>query len=393
MRIDLLSANNPRTPTTAPLRSMLGVGAIVEAIAVRDVTSGQLWLQFDNRRVPARLASGHSTGPLDGEHLKLRVLRETPVLALESVDETDADYRTEDALRRYLPRQASPTPLLANLGWLARNPDQVRSLPYKLQQTLANLWQTLPEMDDLHEPEKLNTALLRSGTFLESQLARTDAPAAQIVTQDFKAGLLALREQLRQFSLESDSTPARSPQPAGPMPNLHAPLSAMGVGPASLSLLDGVAAQMSELQQQTDGTLARIHTNQLLNNEAAQQGLLALLIELPFRHEQRADLLRFKFEREARQQGDSECSWKVEVALDLGATGSLHIQVGLIDKRLNVQMRSESPALVNAINHSLETLKTALRAQGLHPERVVCLHGQPVDSADSRLKRLLDLHA
>jgi hypothetical protein len=395
MRIDLLSANDPRTTVTAPLRTLWRVGAILDAVAIRDVTTGELWLQMgNNQRLPARLASGHSGGPLNGEQLQLRVLRETPVLALEAIDNGGGSQITEEALRRFLPRQASPTALLANLGWLARHQDELQSLPPAVQRALSNLWQALPTTASLQDPEQLAQALLRSGTFLEAQLtklpqgrhANADSP---IATQDFKAALLQLREQLRGLRLDA----ALQPPSPGPMPALHAPLTAMATGPASLSVLDGIAPQLSELKQQTDGSLARVTTNQLLHDSAAQQGLLSWLIELPVKNEDRAELLRFKFEREPRDPAAGADSWTVEVALELVNQGPLHVQVSLRGKRLNVQLRSESPALVTALSQQLESLKEGLRAQGLELDRVVCLHGNPVDNGSSRLTRLLDIRA
>jgi Flagellar hook-length control protein FliK len=393
MRIDLLSANDPRTTATTPLRTLWRVGAILEAVAVRDVASGELWLQLDNQRLPARLASGHSGGPLNGEHLQLRVLRDNPVLALETIDDGGGTQITEDALRRFLPRQSSPTALLANLGWLARHPADLQTLPPAVQRALSNLWQALPASMALQDPEQLAQALLHSGTFLEAQLAKLSPTGSftgqALATQDFKAALLQLQEQLRGLRLEAS---ANQPPP-GPMPALHSPLTAMATGPATLSVLDGVAPQLSELKQQTAGCLARITTNQLLHDSAAQQGMLNWLIELPIKHDERPELLRFKFEREARNPTGSGESWTVEVALELANQGPLHVQVSLRGKRLNVQLRSESPALVAALSQQLEALKEGLRSQGLELDRVVCLHGNPVDTAGSRLTRLLDLHA
>jgi hypothetical protein len=389
MRIDLLSANDPRAPAT-PItqRPQWQVGAILEAVAVRDAATGELWLQFAGQRLPARMASGHSNGPLDGEQLKLRVLRDSPVLALESLDESSNVTIAEDALRRYLPRQSSPTPLLANLGWLARNATQLQTLPRNVQLALAGLWQALPEAATLQNPESLAQALLHSGTFLEAQLAEQHANVTQLLAQDFKAMLLVFRAQLRALQLQSGF----GTQPPGPMPSLSAPLSAMATGPASLAVLDGSATQLRELQQQTEGSLARVNTNQLLNAEAAQQGMPCWLIEVPVKHDGRAELLRFKFAREPRRQGSHEESWTVEAAVDLGTHGALHAQVRLTGRRLNVQLRSESPALVNALTQQLESLKASLQAQGLELDRVTCLHGNPVD-AGSRLNHLLDLHA
>ncbi|MGE0189058.1 MAG: flagellar hook-length control protein FliK [Steroidobacteraceae bacterium] len=386
MRIDLLSANEARSATSAPLPrliSMWRVGTIMEATAIRDATTGQLWLQVANQQLPARLASGHSTGPLNGEQLKLRVLRDTPVLALESIDETRTDHTLEEALRRYLPRQTAATPLLANLGWLARNPEQLQKLPHAVQQILTMLWKGLPNAAELTDPLELKQALLRSGVFLESRLLQQ-----QTIDQDFKAGLLALRQQLSKLQLQ----PSSANQPPGPMPSMQAPLTAMAMGPATLSMLEGGAAQLSELRQQAEGSLARTQTNQLLNAQAAQQGMYSWLVELPIKRDGRAELLRFKFEREQKRQAGSEEPWIVEVALDIGTLGALHIQIKLSGMRLNVQLRSESAPLVTALNQQLDTLKEALGEHGLQLDRIVCLHGQPVDTS-TRLTRLLDLHA
>lgn len=388
MRIDLLSNNDPRTQLTSAPRPMWSVGAILQATAVRDVVSGQLWLHIAGQQLPTRLASGNSAGPMDGEQLKLRVLRDTPVLALEALEESDHTDSTDAALRRYLPQQASPTPLLANLGWLHRNSEQFQSLPHSIQQALARLWQAMPQATQLLDPVQLAQALARSGTFMEADLAAANGNVATLLQQDVKAALLALRGQLRSLQL----TAHRAALPPGAMPSLRAPLAAMPTGPANLSVLEGVAEQLSELQQQVEGALARINTNQLLHAEAAQQGLMSWLIELPIKREQRTELLRFKFEREPRRNTRNAEVWTVEAALDLGPLGGLHAQLRLSGRRLNVQLRSESPALVQALSQQLLNLKTALQGAGLELDGVVCLHGNPVDSGN-RLTRLLDLHA
>ena len=79
MRLELSSLRTPgaaNTPgATGNLFAQWRVGAIVEAIAVRAVSDGQLWLDIGNTRVPARVASGDPAGPANGERLQLRVLR------------------------------------------------------------------------------------------------------------------------------------------------------------------------------------------------------------------------------------------------------------------------------------------------------------------------------
>lgn len=393
MRIDVLAANDSRPAALiAAQRSLWRVGAILEAVAVRDV-NGDLWLSIDNQKLPARIASGNSAGPTDGEPLKVRVLRDSPVLALEVLDETFNVQVTEDALRRFLPKQTSPTPLLANLSWLFRSDANRGQLPDNILKTLQSMWDALPDAQELTNAATLQHALQNSGEFLEAQLARTvNAPAAQAqaVNEDFKAQLHALREQLLALKLPYTSG---NPPPPGPLPVLHGALHAMPPGPASMAALDTMQAKLNELKQQTEGTLARINTTQLLNGEATHQGVVACLVEVPIRNNDRAELLRFKFERNAKSDSSGETGWSVEVALDLGMQGALHAHVGLLGTRLNVRLRSDSPQLVSELTRQLDTLRASLEQQGLKVEQLVCLHGNPVDDATTRLNPLLDIHA
>lgn len=397
MRIDLLATNDPpqvntTATTAAQLRSMWRVGAIMEAVAVRDVTSGELFLKVGDQRLPARLASGHSNGPLEGEHLQLRVLRTHPVLALETIEETAGADIAADALLRYLPRQSSPTPLLANLAWLARNERHRDALPPPIRNAVLKLWQQLPEASNLASADELQHALQSSGTFLEAQLAQ--GSGVLTLADDLKAMLLVLQQQLRQFRGGTrPQADMQQPPPQGQLPQLQGKLLPMSTGPASLAMLDSSGAQLNELLQQTEGTLARVTTHQLLNASAAQEGQMVWVVEVPVRRDDRADLLRFKFERESRQAPGRESRWSVELAMDLGVSGALHVHIAMTGERLNIQLRSESAALVQALNAELPQLETTLREQGLDVEHLLCRHGSPVDDSHSRHSRLLDLRA
>src|SRR5688500_1613074 len=107
MRVDLVNLLGSGTSPTPSLLAEWRVGAILEAIAVRDGRSGQLWLDIAGQRHPARVASGDTSGPKDGERLQLRVLRNSPVLALETVSaQPTAESSSEaavvaDALRKF----------------------------------------------------------------------------------------------------------------------------------------------------------------------------------------------------------------------------------------------------------------------------------------------------
>lgn len=390
MRIDLLTSNDTQVHSPPPPLSMWRVGAILDAIAVRDATSGQLWLEMENRRLPVRVASGNSEGPADGEQLKLRVLRDSPVLALETLESLPQADVTGDALRRHLPQQTVPTPLLANLAWLMRG-DGAASLPKGIADMIKQLWQSLPTAASLSDPATLAEALEKSGVFLEAALARSPGAApADVLAQDFKAQLMALKQAL---NAEGVQTSPLNGSAAGPLPALGGALTPLNASPASFAVMENPHAQLQELAQQTHGSLARINSTQLINAEAAQTGIAACLIEIPYRQEDRADLLRFRFEREKENSEKGEAGWTVEAALDLGVSGNLHARVTLQGKRLTVQLRSESPVLVGMLDQHAPTLAAALKSQGFIIDRIACLHGAPVRDPGEQVLRLLDVHA
>jgi len=366
------------------------VGAIVEAIATRD-SDGKLWLNIGTLRVPARIASGDAAGPANGERLQLRVLRDHPVVALESVQGNDSEGTVVgDALRRFLPRQASPAPLLANVAWLAKHaadPTQPAQVSRSIKDAVQRLWQALPDAKELQTPEGLAKAVQRSGAFLETNLANGDPlDAQQTLARDLKALLLSLKHTLVRggATAHGNELPA-----AGPLPTLRGPLLPLASEPANLPNIDIAASRVNTLATQTDGAIARINTVQLVNSEASAVAA-AWLLEMPMRRDNDPETIRFRFERNSKQEG-GEQSWTVEAALDLGVRGALHARVALHGKRVAVQLRAEPATLVAELTAQAPTLSAVLRDAGLEVDRVVCLHGMPAEDRDYHATTLLDI--
>jgi hypothetical protein len=389
MRLDLSTIRAPGAAAPAGgLMAQWRVGAIVEAIAVRDISDGQLWLNIGATRVPARIASGDAAGPSNGERLQLRVLRDHPVLALETIESNDSEATAvSDALRRFLPRQSSPAPLFANLAWLRVHSEDSQQLSRAVTDAIQKLWNALPEAGDLSTPEGLASAVKRSGVFLESELAQGDLiDARHILGRDLKALLLNLKQTL----IRSGANMHGSEQPPpGPLPTLRGPLVPLDAAPASLAAIQIPTRQLNELAAQTDGALARINTVQLANSEGTTAAS-AWLVEVPLRHDGRGETLRFRFERNSQRES-AEQSWTVEAALNLGTQGSLHARVSLYGKRIGVQLRAEPPQLVAELAAQAPQLSAMLSDAGLEVDRVVCLHGMPADERDTRTTSLLDI--
>jgi hypothetical protein len=391
MRLDLNPIRTATSlgPTAGSLLSNWRVGAIVEAVAIRDIT-GQLWLRIGNTHYPARVASGPAEGPANGEVLQARVLRTSPVLALETLQTTDAngaDDVTSSALLRYAPRQSSPAALAANLAFLARSQGD-QAFPAPVQQAIRQLWQALPNAAELTDPEQLQRALEQSGAFLESRLARGQAP-----TGDLKALLLTLQAALTSAGARASAAQPNSPDGTA-LPNLQGAMSHLPSAPATLALLDSTTAQLHELARQTEGVLARLTTTQI-QNATQSAAMPAVMIELPVRVDDRAAMLRLRIEREASRHGGDEADsiWTVEAALDLGAHGGLHARISLSGTRLSVQLRADSPYVVEQLATRSPELEALLRESGLSIDRIVCLHGMPAAFTGQPMHRLLDVRA
>jgi hypothetical protein len=328
------------------------------------------------------------------------VLRNSPVLALETLSSSTAVNANDeatvvaDAMRRFVPRQESAAPMLANLSWLAQGKNGADELPKAVTQAAAQLWQALPDAESLGDPETLANAIRRSGAFLEANLA--DASRGSVdpkaLATDLKALMITLSRTLRDHGARPSAAHTDTQMNAAP-PTARGPLTALNASPATFSLLDGAEQQLNELSRQTDGALARLTTTQITNT-APDPAVQSMLVELPVRHEDRASMLRLRVEHdESRKRQGGGDSWSVEAAMDLGQVGALHAKVTLTGHRIGVQLRAESPAIVNALSARAGELESVLREAGLEIDRIVCLHGMPVGDTGARAARLLDVRA
>ncbi|HEY0942811.1 MAG TPA: flagellar hook-length control protein FliK [Steroidobacter sp.] len=403
MRIDLVDfrSTSPAGSSSPSLLPEWRVGALLQVVAVRDAASGQLWLNIGGQRHPARLASGNTAGPANGEVLQVRVLRNSPVLALETLS-TSTRMGTEaeatvvaNAMRRFVPRQESAALMLANLSWLAQGKNGASELPKAVMQAATKLWQALPDADSLGDPEVLENAIRRSGTFLETNLAdaaRAGTADPKLLANDLKALMLTLSRALREHGARPAAAHSDTAMNA-PVPTARGPLTVLNAAPATFSMLEAADQQLNELSRQTDGALARLTTAQITST-SPDPAVQSMLVELPVRHEDRASMLRLRVEHDhSRKHSGGGDSWSVEAAIDLGQVGALHAKVTLAGHRIGVQLRAESPAIVEALSARAGELEAILRESGLEIDRIVCLHGMPVGDTGARPARLLDVRA
>ncbi len=378
MRLELSTMSTAATPRAdSGLMSQWRVGAIVEAIAVRS-DDGQLWLNIGATRVPARIASGDAAGPANGERLQLRVLRDSPVVALESLLADDAEATAvSEGLRRFLPRQSSAAPLFANLSWL--NERSNGALGKTITDAALRVLNALPDATDLATPEGLARAVKDSGVFLENHLANgSPAEVRQAVANDLKALLSTLKQTLTRAGATAHPVGTSVSEP---LPSLRGTLAPIERATATLANIDTIGRAVNELAGQTEGALARINTLQLVNTEPSGLGS-AWLLELPLRRDGDSETIRFRFERNRQDPRSGEQDWTVEAAIDLGVAGALHARVALNGTRVGVQLRAESAELLAELQANANELIAVLEESGLQIDRVQCMRGAPAEQRD-----------
>ncbi len=121
---------------------------------------------------------------------------------------------------------------------------------------------------------------------------------------------------------------------------------------------------LQDLQQQTDGALARLQSNQLLTANR-ESGAFFLLLDLPLRHRDEVNTVQMQFEREKEADPDQEEAWRVSLNFNLPALGPLQVKVRLQGQRLSTHFQTGNPATERDILQQLPRLQKALGALGL----------------------------
>jgi len=383
------SAGPEPTPLRAP--PLLAVGTVLAAQAQRDRASGQLDLLLAGRRWPV-LPGDAAREVVDGARVQVRVLRTQPDLELALIG-----HRGElgAALRNQLPQQANPLRLLANLQWLATDPEGRQApLPAAVRAAAQAVWQALPQVQSLGDAATLERAMLNSGAGLERLLAAGSADElALAIGADWKAALHKLREVIIRSGGRRSS--ALGEPAVAPLPTRHAPLQALQTEPPSLAQTDDGGVALGELARQTQESIARVNCNQLSSLSDSAAASVPWLLEIPLRDGNEARLLRLRVGRDTEAASAGTPSWSVEFAIELGERGALQGRVGWQGGRVNVTLQAADAVLAQELDAARGELAAALADAGLRVGKLACLRRQPVEPlpVGSAGPSLIDLRA
>ncbi|MFV1939608.1 flagellar hook-length control protein FliK [Pseudomonas luteola] len=262
-----------------------------------------------------------------------------------------------------------------------------------LRDTLGQLLASVPEVEELKNPNVVKSLFERSGILLERHLISGET---ERLPQDYKTLLLRLIGQLSQTTTTSTFPPQVGvPNLPGSLRNA---LTALGQGNpkhAALSfplpsrivsslLQEGM--ELEELLKLATAALSRLQTHQLSGVEQTQHYsdgsmLLTWQGELPMRNGERITCLQYKLQEERPSKSASELRdsiWKLDLAFDLEPLGNMQVETKLARGTLSSQFWAEQKETAALITHELEHFKERLLEAGLLVGELQCTLGKPV---------------
>ncbi|WP_131753286.1 flagellar hook-length control protein FliK [Legionella jordanis] len=329
--------------------SELYIGQGLKAVVLKTLNDNQVLININGQNLNARTSQHLAAGELlhvkvvktEGE-IVLQILREEPPLPL-----------LHSALLRILPQQAPATQFLASLFALQNHPN----LPTGLQQPIQSIWSSMTTLEQLSA--HFAQAMQASGLFLENLLAKGSQNKNHPLMLDFKGQCLriaALLENVQNSSTGHSSALYELPIPGMiPKPLARSPL------PSFLN--QEIEHILPLLREQTNQTLARIESHQLLHLLDGQENNYTISMELPLYMNQGAEVIAMMLKQHKTQKSDS--IWSMDFALHLDNLGDIQAKVILEHKNIHIQIHSDLPETATLLESHEQTVAQLLSALGL----------------------------
>jgi hypothetical protein len=155
-------------------------------------------------------------------------------------------------------------------------------------------------------------------------------------------------------------------------------LQAQAASAPTLARVALAAAALNELQQQTEGSLARLQLNQLASLPDSTEPQPSWLLELPLRHQAQVDLFHLRIGHEASGSSEEAATgrpWVVNLAFDLPGLGPVQARVAVLGEQVSTTFWAEHAGTTQAFQTHLQTLSQNLQQAGLGVGDLVCHTG------------------
>lgn len=271
------------------------------------------------------------------------------------------------ALQDAIGRQNGLAPLLADLAQGLKS----GALPPRVQQAALQLVAQAPPLAQDVTGPAVQQALLRSGLFLESRLARL--PADEPLGDDLKAALLSLRAALRATGEAPSRPPGRPPAP----PFRDAPTTGQPSAQPSLPKDASPALVAGRLSAETDAALARHELLQIASlplqspDRMVDDIAARWMFEAPVQTPQGQSVAQFEISRDGAGPGrpvDAPPVWRARFSLDVEPLGPVHASLALSGDDARVVLWAERGETVQRLRSFESGLRLGLALAALKPE-------------------------
>jgi len=294
--------------------------------------------------------------------IRLSVTDGNPVIQVRpQIDKPEVfdERQLAAAVRRLLPLQDSPIPLMQQLLSLEQNarlePTVAETLKYLARQILDSV----PSLRQLTEANELRRVVTQSGLFMESKLAEAAADNAQVNLQD---DLKVKLGKLMQFIEKSPALPE----------------------PEKTGFQRESAEVLQETLRKAESTHARLSLDQLNSLPREDSAKQSWMVEIPFYSDQQPSALKLVIEHERHSgldSGEERNNWAVSISITPPNLGTIHCRISCYDGSVNTRFWSEVSATVDTINAHLDELKRQLEAKGLKMGFMEAHQGQPLPTS------------
>jgi hypothetical protein len=278
-------------------------------------------------------------------------------------------------------RQNRVAPLIASLATLVARPANIPEPVVRAALQVLGQRVSIPPSGPT--AETLESALAKSGTYLEAGLAK-GAPAA-----DLKSALVALKSAAATWLGGNPAPVTGAQQPAPPLRGLPPRAERAELPPLPEAPREAARA----LHSQADAALSRVKLMQLASlpdADPTRAPAPELRMEVPFLVGQQLVMAQFQVFRDREQQkSEGKRGWTMRFAMNFAEAGEVGAEVGLLGRSVNVALWAADPDTAADLEAALPELAPALAALGLEPG-AVRVRSAPPDPAKASSGHFVD---
>ena len=395
-------------PSSVPSRASapLQIGQLLNVLVLDTPAKNTATIAVAGQKLTALT----QTQLLPGQRLTARVESDgsQPVLRVVPNPAEGSAKTLNQALRNALPHQV---PINQGLQAILHHAKPIKeSLPGPVRHAVAQLSEAIANPTSLRDAKIFAGALRDSGIFLEAHLKQLAGQPRSLVdpSKDTKARLLRLVDVLGKAlaaraapppNRATDQSPKSSGTPFGDTTTLQnfsaretiarsRAYESLPFGEreaksqaADASARSRSAAETTEVLKQllmsAKASLANVQTHQLQTVKSADGPQQAWELEIPVWIDQEVRALELRIRRESvHSNARDEYLWAVDVSIDLGERGPLHVRVAWRNGQVGAIFWAEQKATSELVSQRLETLRSDLEDVGLDVNQLTCHHGR-----------------